>query len=209
MKIEFEGMLLIALGDKVVLSPKGSKTHLTFHSGPATKTFDLHLATTTPEGKQYKTLWAAPHHSLPEMLNGFAKAEWIKLLRSYRRLNPYLFSRREVLALVLYHPSESELGLFTKTSKGRVQIDNSKLIERAWQTDDLNALYECGVQEYFILYRMRARGKPVRIGSGFKHVDRVGKERLVWLSDHYLLSMIKRTWKNISSELGDFSLECA
>lgn len=209
MKMEFGGILLIAREDKVILSPKGSKTHLTFHSGPASRTFDLHLATTTPEGKQYRTLWMAPHHAIPEMLNRFARDELIKLLCFYRRLNPYLFSRRRMSALVLYHPSESELELFTKTSKGRVQIDNSKLIDKAWQTDDLNVLYECEAQEYFILYRMRVRGRPVRIGSGFKHVDRVGKERLVWLPDHYLSSMIERTWKSMSNELGEFSLESA
>lgn len=209
MKLEFEEVLLIALKDKFVLSPKGSKTHLTFHSGPMTKTFDLHLATTTPEGKQYKTLWVAPHHSLPEVLNGFAKAELLRLLRACRRLNPYLFSRQKVSALVLYHPPEAELALYTKTSKGRVQIDKSRLMEKMWQTDDLNALYECEAHEHFILYRMRVRGKPVRIGSGFKHVDRVGRERLVWLPDHYLSSMIERIRKDMSNELGEFSLESA
>lgn len=197
MKIEAYGVIAIIRDDKVIFSQKGSDRHFTFHFGPSSRVFDVHETMVTDKGKTYRTLLKLPHDEALVELERFQHDFLRLLLGSYKKLDIRSLSRRNISALVLYHPPEGNSEAFTTKAKGRIRIDERKILDEMWVPDGLHQLHKIKKNEYFILYTKRERGRAIRIGSGFKYKDTQGRDQLVWITDKSIESLILKTQKRL------------
>lgn len=184
-----EAVFLFADG-KVVITAKGSPTHLTVHFGAHSGVLDIHKRSTAADGSsQYVTLFTIPRDNLLALLQEFGIPLLQAQMRALRRLRPGWMAKRRVGVVVGISISESqmssEISAITKLRRGRLVVDSERLAEHVRAPEFLEELYDLPDGQTFTLFacrkqRRHQRNHPV-LGLGFKFTDPLGRPRLVWL----------------------------
>lgn len=184
-----EAVLLFADG-KLVITAKGSPTHLTVHFGADSGVLDIHKKSTAADGAtQYVTLFTIPRDNLVAMLQEFAIPLLQAQMRALRRLRPGWMAKRRIGVVIGTSISKSQMSsdisAITKLRRRKLAVDPERLAEHVRVPEFLEELYDLPDGQTFMLFACGKQRRHQRnhrmLGVGFKFTDPLGQPRLVWL----------------------------
>ena len=183
---------LVFAKDKLVVTSKGAREHLTVHFGPNSRVLDIHKTYTGNGSATHTTLFSLPHANLTAMMQEIALPLMKSLTGIIRPVDPAWMAKQQIGAIVGFLPTSANIAAVTNVRRQKLIIDAGKLAARIWTPEFLEDLYELEDGEIFTLLSCKNRRRPRRIGSGFPIIDRIGRRRLVWIPDQRVGEALKR-----------------
>lgn len=186
------GVAIIAfLGDKIVLSPKGSDEHVTLHLGLTSKKLDVHRTRRLKGGAEsFKTILTIPHEQLPAIAADLVPLIESALSKSLRPLRLGWMSRHKIWAEPAFHPSESDQPALMVVRKGRLTVDPAKLTANMGKLEFLDDLFDLPYGQAFSLFSLKKRNRPKIFGIGFRLSGPEGSPKLYWCSYKQLFKFL-------------------
>jgi hypothetical protein len=187
-----EGVFVFA-NNKLVVSSKGAREHITVHFGPASQTLDIHKTSATTGGSAARvTLFAISHANLLAMMQEIAPPLMETLRGVARPLHPAQMVKEQMGAIVGLLPTGDNLAAVTKIHRRKLSVDTAKLAAQSWAPEFLDELYDLGEGEIFTVFTCKFPRKVRKIGFGFPVSYRTGHRRLVWIPDKRVVDAIAR-----------------
>jgi hypothetical protein len=186
------GVAIVAfLGDKIVLSPKGSDKHVTLHLGLTSKKLDVHRTRRLKGGTEsYETILTIPHEQLPAIAADLVPLMESALSKSLRPLRVGWMSRHKIMAEPAFHPSESDQADLTVVRKGRLTVDPARLAANMGKLEFLDDLFDLPYGQAFSLISLKKRNRPKIFGIGFRLSGPEGSPKLYWCSNKQLFKCL-------------------
>ncbi|MHB8390264.1 MAG: hypothetical protein ACYDBH_11880 [Acidobacteriaceae bacterium] len=184
---------LMFSGDKLIMSPKGAREHLTVHFGPNSQRLDIHRTTTIADGSTaHTTFFSISHADLTAMLQDIALPLMQTLMGIVHYVDPARMAQQQIGAIIGLFPTGADIATVTHVHHGKLVVDAKKISARIWSPEFLEDLYDLEDGEIFTLLSCKNRRRPRRIGFGFPVIDRIGRRRLVWIPDHRVVEVLNR-----------------
>lgn len=191
--------------DKISIVPNDpNHRYLTIQFGNGESgLFDIHW--TKVLGGPYKThetVFETPRENLFPILRELGSEFETSLKKSYRSLRPGWMIHHQIGAIVGFPISRDKVEQVTKVEKKFLTIESMKVAELLHEPEFIEDLYALPDGEIFLLYSRRSRRKIRIIGWGFQTGASVGKPRLYWVKNEWVINAIRRCgeqMKNISA----------
>lgn len=180
-KLRFEGLTLVMLNDKILLCPKERKSHYTFHFGPRSGKFDVHLTTRLGERKRHRTLVMMSHDEAFKAILSIGRSLLLDLAREYRTLSLDWVIHQGLEAVIIRNVGESEWEKYLVRKGGSHQLD-LKAVEADLRLAESPAdLLDLDNDELFYLYSTKMQNRPKLVGVGHLSRGPSGLSKLVWV----------------------------
>ncbi len=180
--------------DKLVLTLKGAREHVTLHFGPNSKVFDVHRTSIGADGATtHTTLFSMSHANLAAMLQEIALPLWKVLTGIVRPLHLDWMEKRKIWAIVGVLPTGDDLSAVSRVRRRRLIPDSRLLAARLWAPEFLDELYDLDDGQFFALVSTPKNRKPRKLGYGFNVTDWRGRSRLWWIPDQRMSAAISRS----------------